>query len=156
MNVEVGYVVVYATSAGDGSRVNEVRHLVTLEAAPPGEGAAGPYEVIADIPGSPPLDGITVVASPLAFYGTTAQGTEVRVNGVAVPVSDGEYTVTYLPEGSVELVYIDGFLEDAIVVDEAEWLTGDEANQRPSKTASPRRRMRACLVASTSTIRTRS
>jgi hypothetical protein len=152
-NVEVGRVVVYTASPEDGSRMHEVRHLVTLEAAPGGDAVATPYEVFADVPGSPPLNGITVVANPLTVYGTTAQGTEVRVGGNVVPVDNGSfeavvelepgineiliedvefngaYTVTYVPGGTVEFGYIDSFLEDGFVADYAEWLTGDEANQ---------------------------
>jgi len=150
--VEVGWVSVFAIAA-DGSRTDVVRHLVTIEANPGEPQAATPYTVFADVPGGPLLDGLTVVASPLTIYGTTGQGTELRIAGEVVQVTDGSweatvdlapgvneilvedvefngsYTVTYVPDGTVEFGFIDSFLEDGVVIDPAEWLTGDEANQ---------------------------
>ncbi len=151
--VEVGYVIVYTTSPQDGSRIDEVRHLVTIEANPGEPRTATPYTVLADVPGGAPLDGLTVVTSPLTIYGTTGEGTELRVNGQVVPVTDGSwettidlvpganeiliedvefngtYTVTYVPDGTVEFGYVDRLLEDGLQIDVAEWLTGDAANQ---------------------------
>ena len=53
--------------------------------------AATPVQVLADVPGNPPLDGLTVVTSPLTIYGNTAKGAEIRVNGQIVPVTGGSW-----------------------------------------------------------------
>lgn len=150
--VDVGSLAVF-TTAPDGTRSNEVRHLLTIEAAPGGDGVAAPYELYSDTRGGPPLDGSFVVESPITVYGNMSQGPEVRINGNTYPVTDGSfeavielapgvnelfvedgeinvvYTVTYLPGGTVEFSYLDRVGPDEMVADYAQWLSGEEANQ---------------------------
>jgi len=106
-----------------------------------------------DIPGSAPLDGSIVVASPLVITGRVEGATEVSVNGAAVPVTDdffeatveltagvngisigagstsAVFAVTYIPDGTVEFAFLTNVTADGIVADYAQWLTGIEANQ---------------------------
>ncbi len=146
-----GYVVVFESSAEDGRPVNVVRVPVVIEAA---EGATGsPTAVFAELPGGAPLDGSTVVASPLMITGRAEGATEISVDGATVPVTDdffeanvvltpgrneivvGDgvtatvFEVTYVPGGTVEFAFLRRVAADEIAADYAQWLTGEEANR---------------------------
>jgi len=147
-----GYVVVFESSAEDGRPVNVVRIPVTLAAV---EGSPAGYftEVSAVIPGGAPLDGAVVVQSPLQINGFTDVSGTITVNGSELAVVDGGftttvdleagvneilvadgvqdtiYTVTYVPNGTVEFSYLTQVGSDEVVADYAQWMTGEEANQ---------------------------
>lgn len=127
-----GFVVVFESSARDGSPVNVVRIPVTLEAA---EGVAPvDLDLVADLPGGIPVDGAVVVEPTLTLTGSMTGAPELLVNGSVVPVTDGRfevtvqlapgdndivvqagsagatYSVTYLPDGEVQFGFVDGFV----------------------------------------------
>lgn len=146
-----GFVVLFESSAQDGSDVNVVRVPVTLAPAEgPVEGVN--LEIFAELPGGIPVNGAVVVepeltitgftnAADLTFDGTTvdaADGTfeatvllEPGVNEFAIVIGPETfvYTVTYLPGGTVEFGFLTAVGTDEITADYAQWLTGAEADQ---------------------------
>lgn len=135
-----GFVVLFESSAEDGSPVNVIRIPVTLESSAPGE--AFDLEVTAGLPGGARLDGSFVVDPTLELTGTTS-ATDLTVNGETVEVIDGVFVttvtlepglneimmqagsglfvsrVTYLPGGEVEFGFVEGYVasdETGIVV----------------------------------------
>lgn len=148
-----GFVVVFESSAEDGRPVNVVRIPVLLA---PAEGSTEGLvtEVYAGLPGGAPLNGAVVVDGTLELSGWTNVTTDLRINGIQVPLDengafetvieltpgeneiliadgiiDSVYTVTYLPGGTVEFAFLERVSADEIVADYAQWLTGEEANR---------------------------
>ncbi len=147
-----GFVVLFESSAQDGSPINVVRVPVTLEAAE-GSTEGLNLEVSSLTAGGAPLNGAVVVESPLTITGYTNAATEVRVGGETIGVQEevfeavvqlvpgineitvtagpltSVYTITYVPDGTVEFAFLTEVSDTEIVADYAQWLTGEEADQ---------------------------
>lgn len=145
-----GFLVVYEASAQDGSAVNVVTVPLQLSASesPGGEAST---ELQVGLPGSPPLNGAVTTEPSITISGTTT-ATEVTINGEAIALDGGAfthevdlvagtneitiddgtatvYTVSYVPDGTVEFAFLREVSADEIVADYAQWLTGEEADR---------------------------